>query len=148
MHLTLRFAGDLSAREADEFAAALDDVRAAPFSFRIRGAGAFGGGAPNVLYAAIEPNPSLDALQRQNDRAARTAGLSPDPRPFRPHITLARLRHGRPAPVARFLEECGDLSFDPIPVTRFVLMSARPGNGGGPYAVEEVYDFVRHAVSP
>ncbi len=141
MHLTLRFVGDVTDREADDFARALDDVRAGSFEIRVSGAGAFGGHSPTVIYANVEHGDALDALRRQHERAARAVGFAPEAKPFKPHITLARLRHVRAAPVARFLEECGDLRLGPILVTRFALMSARPGTGGGPYAIEETYDL-------
>ena len=43
--------------------------------------------------------------------------------------------------MARFLEENGDLRMEPFTVRRFVLLSARPGSGGGPYVVEAAYPF-------
>jgi 2'-5' RNA ligase len=49
------------------------------------------------------------------------------------------MRGARQREVARFLEENGALRTEPFTVRRFVLMSARPGSGGGPYAVEEAY---------
>jgi RNA 2',3'-cyclic 3'-phosphodiesterase len=139
MHITLRFAGDIDGRTADELADLLADATAAPFTVRIAGTGAFGGRDPRVLWAGVEAGPELDALYRANERAARSAGLEPDPRNFTPHVTLARMRGVRQAAVARFLEENGDLSLEPFMVTRFVLLSARPGSGGGPYGVEAEY---------
>lgn len=141
MHITLRFAGDIDGRTADEFADLLADVSAEPFAAAIAGAGAFGGRDPRVLWAGVEADPGLEALYRANERAARTAGLEPDPRDFRPHITLARMRGARQHAVARFLQEIGDLRMEPFMVTRFVLLSARPGSGGPPYAVEAAYPF-------
>ena len=141
MHITLRFVGDIDGRTADDFADALADVHARPFSLTVHGAGAFGGREPRVLWAGISAPPELDALYRAHERAARAAGLEPDPRDFRPHVTLARLRRTRPQAVARFLEENGDLRMEPFTVRRFVLLSARPGSGGGPYVVEAAYPF-------
>lgn len=139
MHITLRFAGDIDGRTADDFADLLTDVSGAPFQVSIAGAGAFGGRDPRVLWAGVETGPELDALYRANERAARAAGLDHDPRDFRPHVTLARLRGARQGTVARFLEENGDLRLEPFMVTRFVLLSARPGSGGPPYGVEATY---------
>ncbi len=51
-------------------------------------------------------------------------------------MTLARMRGGRQQAVARFLAENGGLHTQPFTATRFVLLSARPGSGGGPYVVE------------
>ena len=98
MHITLRFAGDIDGRTADDFADLLAEVSGGPFQVSIAGAGAFGGRDPRVLWAGVETGPELDALYRANERAARAAGLDPDPRDFRPHVTLARMRgarHGR-----------------------------------------------------
>jgi 2'-5' RNA ligase len=141
MHITLRFVGDVDGRTADDFADALADVPAHPFSVTIEGTGAFGGREPRVLWAGVSAGPELDALYRGHERAARASGLEPDPRDFRPHVTLARLRRTRPQAVARFLEENGALRVEPFTVTRFVLLSARPGSGGGPYVVEAAYPF-------
>jgi 2'-5' RNA ligase len=141
MHITLRFAGDIDGRTADEFASLLAGVRARPFAVSIQGVGAFGGREPKVLWAGVEAGEDLDALYRANERAARGAGLEPEGRAFKAHVTLARMRGGRQQAVARFLEENGALRTEPFIATRFVLLSARPGSGGGPYAVEAEYPF-------
>jgi RNA 2',3'-cyclic 3'-phosphodiesterase len=141
MHITLRFAGDIDGRTADDFADHLAAISAAPFPASIVGAGAFGGRDPRVLWAGVEPSPQLEALHRANERAARAAGLEADPRAFKPHVTLARMRGVRQGAVAQFLGEFGDLHMEPFTVTRFVLLSARPGSGGPPYGIEAEYPF-------
>src|SRR5688572_5462816 len=80
MHITLRFAGDIDGRTADEFADQLAEVSVKPFTVSIGGGGAFGGRDPRVLWAGVEAGPQLDSLYRANERAARAAGLEPDPR--------------------------------------------------------------------
>ena len=141
MHITLRFAGDIDERTADEFADQLAQIHAEPFPVSIQGVGAFGGRDPRLLWAGVDAGEPLAALYRANERAARAAGLDPDPRSFKPHVTLARLRGARHHAVARFLEENGGLRIQPFLVSRFMLLSARPGTGGGPYAVEADYPF-------
>ena len=141
MHITLRFAGDIDGRTADELADQLADVAMRPFMVSIAGAGAFGGRDPRVLWAGVELSPELDALHRANERVARAAGLELDPRGFKPHVTLARMRGVRQKAVAQFLGEYGDLRLEPFEVSRFVLLSARPGSGGPPYGIEAEYPF-------
>lgn len=141
MHITLRFAGDIDGRTADDFADHLADISATPFTVSIVGAGAFGGRDPRVLWAGVEGGAELEALYRANERAARAVGLEADPRGFKPHVTLARMRGARQSAVAQFLEAYGDLRLEPFTVTRFVLLSARPGSGGPPYGIEAEYPF-------
>lgn len=138
-HITLRFAGDIDNRMADEFAGFLDEIAVDAFQMRISGLGSFGGRAPRVIWAGVDGGEPLSVLQRAHERAARSAGLEPNSETFKPHVTLARLRGTRPEAVARFLGSRGGLRLDPFVVDRFVLFSARPGSGGGPYVVEQTY---------
>src|SRR5262245_32795118 len=85
MHITLRFAGDIDGRTADDLADLLADASVSPFTVSIVGGGAFGGRDPHSLWVGVEAGPELDALYRANERAARVAGLDADPRDFRPH---------------------------------------------------------------
>lgn len=141
MHITVRFFGDMDGRTADELADALADIHATPFTVTIAGVGAFGGRDARVLWAGVTGGSAHQALYRAHDRAARTVGLEPEGREYRPHVTLARLRGARAPAIARFLEENGDLRMEPFVATRVVLLSARPGSGGPPYATEAVYSF-------
>ncbi len=139
MHITLRFAGDVDNRQADELVSFLDGVEMAPFQIMIREVGAFGGRDPRVIWAGVEANPELDLLQRAVERACRSAGLAPEPRAFKAHVTLARLRGAKADVVARFLGSRGSLAIGPITVDRFALFSSRPHVGGGPYVVENEF---------
>jgi 2'-5' RNA ligase len=138
-HVTLRFIGDIDPPTAEDAAAAFAKIRARPFFARINGLGSFGGRKPRALWAAVEGGPDLGALYKANESAARAAGLPPETRKFIPHVTLARLNGQSPQRVAAYLEEKGGFSTLPFDVDRFVLYSSRPGTGGGPYVIEEVY---------
>jgi 2'-5' RNA ligase len=78
-------------------------------------------------------------LRRANERAAREAGLPPEGRNFKPHVTLARLRGARADAVAAYLERQGGIGPESFMVSRFVLYSSRNSVGGGPYVVEAAY---------
>ena len=138
-HLTLRFAGDISEAEADNFAGALAEIRFDSFELEISGLGSFGGNKPRALWAGVKASASLDLLQKAHERAARAAGLPPEARNFSPHVTLARLRNIKPRAVADYLARHGGFFSTPFTVTRFILFSSRPNQGGGPYLVEEGY---------
>lgn len=138
-HLTLRFAGDIDNASAREFAAALADIECDGFEISLQGVGAFGGGDPSAVWAGVAPSQELEALARAHEKAARRAGLPPEKRPFKPHVTLARLKYSNPEAVARYLTRYGGYRSEPFFVVRTVLMSSRPSVGGGPYAVEDSF---------
>ena len=139
LHLTLRFAGDIDNRTADELADRLAAIDISTFEMRLSGLGAFGGRDPRNLWVDVEAGPELEALARANERAARAAGLPPETRQFKPHVTFARLRNSRDEVLARYLERNGAFRSEPFRVTRFVLFSSKPQVGGGPYVVEEAF---------
>ena len=139
LHLTLRFVGDIEKRAAHEFADGLAAIDLDVFELRLSGLGVYGGNDPQVLWAGVEVSGPLMALARANERAARAAGLAPEGRAYKPHVTIARLRHTQPGEVARLLERLGAFRTHPFMVERFVLFSSRPHIGGGPYVIEDSF---------
>jgi RNA 2',3'-cyclic 3'-phosphodiesterase len=138
-HITMRFVGDISDTEANQFADALASVSFDSFEIELSGLGSFGGNKPRAIWAGVKPSPALQLLQKGHERAARLAGLPPETRNFVPHITLARLRNVSPYAAAEYLAGYGGFVSAPFEVNRFVLFSSRPNQGGGPYIVEGDY---------
>lgn len=136
-HITLRFMGDIGNAEARELVANLARIEPDGFELRLSGLGAFGGDDPRSIYAAVVPSPKLEELARAHEKAARNAGLPPDTRAFKPHVTLARLKHSNAGVVADFLSRYSGYRSEPFFVTRTLLMSSRPSVGGGPYGIED-----------
>ena len=130
-HLTLRFAGDVDGATARDFTNALGEVLVSPFELKLNGLDSFGGNKPRTIFAGVAPSPELQALQHAHEGAARVAGLPPERRNFKPHVTIARLRGTRPDAVAGYLQNAGLIS-ESFTVTRFVLYSSRDSVGGGP----------------
>lgn len=94
LHLTLRFLGPTL---DDRIEPAIGALRAAahgrpPFDVAIGGAGTFPPGRrPRALWLDIRAGDAdLSGLALAVDRALEDAGWSLDPKPFRPHLTLAR----------------------------------------------------------
>ncbi len=99
LHLTLRFIGEvdrgLETPLAREIAAAVAELPG--FSIRLRAAGVFPSHRrARVLWVGVEETPALAVLQRSVEEALVRAGVAPDPRPFRPHVTVGRIRAPRP----------------------------------------------------
>ncbi|MEM7191527.1 MAG: RNA 2',3'-cyclic phosphodiesterase [Pseudomonadota bacterium] len=139
-HVTLRFVGDVDGVTARDFTEALGQLVAAPFDLKLSGLDSFGGNKPRAIFASIAPSSDLTALQLAHDGAARMAGLPPEKRNFKPHVSLARLRGARPDMVAAYMQNAGLIS-ETLTVKRFVLYSSRDSVGGGPYVIEAAYDL-------
>ncbi len=115
LHLTLRFLGPT----VDDRVAAAIDVTGqvatghAPFDVSIGGAGTFPPvGRPRALWLGVRDGATeLANLAASVDRSLVSAGWDLDPKPFRPHLTLAR-SDGVPAGAAigaRLVELAADL---------------------------------------
>ena len=142
-HLTLRFAGDIDDVQADDFAVALSEIRHEPVPIELGGLDAFGGARPRALIIKVKASDGLMSLQDDHEKAARRAGLTPEPRKFTPHITLARMRSGSqkshaPA-VADWISMQALIPAQHFTAERFVVWSARESKGGGPYAEVAAY---------
>ncbi len=138
-HLTLRFIGDIDGATARDISAALEQIRRPPFTVTLEGLDFFGGGRPRAIIAKAKPAAPLVELQAEQERLIRRIGISPEPRKFTPHITLARLRDASAAAVAAYLTARGFFFSRRFEATRFVLFSSRAATGGGPYLVEAAY---------
>ncbi len=138
-HLTLRFVGDVDGTTADRISDILGAVDRPSFELQLTGLGAFGGRRPRTIFAQVRTNAALRELQAEQERLFQRLGLPPESRKFTPHVTLARLRNGRPQEVADYLALRGGFTGPPFAVSRFVLFSSRDSVGGGPYIVEQAY---------
>lgn len=140
-HITLRFIGDIDSRTAEHIADSLEDVLLPPFELQLAGIGAFGARKPHSVWAGVEGPQTLTLLHNWHERLAQMAGLPPEGRKFRPHVTLARMK---PAAVdrddlARYIARNNLFRAGPFRVESFALFSARESTGGGPYVVEAEY---------
>jgi len=133
LHLTLAFLGDVDRRAEQDLADALAAVESPPFELAVRGVGHFERkGRPSALWAGIGPSEPLDRLQRRVVAACRRAGLEPDRKAFRPHVTLARLGRSSP-PAGRWLAAHGTLAAGPWEVDEFALYESRLTPAGAQY---------------
>ena len=72
----------------------------------------------------------------------RRAGLKPDTRAYRPHVTLAYLRHADPAQAAHWVQANSLLKSPPIPIDRFGLYSSHQTKDGSAYRLEAEYPLI------
>jgi len=101
LHLTLAFLGarEAGALPALEACASSVALRHGPLELTTAALGAFPGSrAARVFWLGLAPAPALDDLVADLRNTLAAAGEGFDPRPFRPHLTLARFRPARPVP--------------------------------------------------
>ena len=135
LHLTLRFIGEVDARTGDDIVAALAGLHVAPFDIALSGVGSFAHkGRVDTLWAGITPHEALASLHKKIDHAIVRAGLPPESRAYRPHITLAR---GRMGSVDAFLNVNATMTSPPFTVSHFGLYESTLGNGGARYTLVE-----------
>lgn len=94
LHLTLRFLGHLEPSTLERVRRRLLGVRGAPFTLALDRRGTFGShSAPRVVWLSLgEGIEECRALAGALEAACQTAGMEPEPRGFRAHVTLARQR--------------------------------------------------------
>ena len=105
-HLTLKFLGDVEEASAPRLVDAAERAAARhqPLQMHVREVGAF----PNfrrarVVWIGVEQEPRLELVHHDLELACADAGFEVEGRPFRPHITLARVRAPLPAERLRAL---------------------------------------------
>lgn len=129
LHLTIRFIGE----EGPEVVEGLSRILPSqlegipPFTVSFRGFGCF----PNpkrarILWVGVDPVPeNLRRLERVGEAAVQELGVEPERRPFRPHLTIARLkRRGRDPAVEKVVPATSDRVFGELSVTELVLFES------------------------
>jgi 2'-5' RNA ligase len=93
LHLTLAFLGEVDRHGLEAATDALATLIAPPLHLSLAQFGTFDTGRPDrtgTLWIGVGPIDALAILAQQTRTALRRANLTPDPRKFTPHITLAR----------------------------------------------------------
>lgn len=132
LHLTLRFFGEIEEPVAEDLDAAIDAAVSpiAPFSLRLKGAGAFGGADPHAVWIGVEePAGEVTRLAEACERAARAVGLKSETRKFTPHVTLAKTRGTDLERVMAFQTRCALFESRVFEVPGFGLYSSRVRTG-------------------
>ncbi len=136
LHVTLRFIGEVERPQAEDIAAALGHIAAPVPQVALSGVGSFGrGNRPDALWAGIAPAAPLAALHAKVERACVMAGLSPDRRAYRPHVTVARLpRSASGGPnVAAWLARHAGLTSEPFAMPHLGLYRSYLGRDRASY---------------
>ncbi len=140
LHVTLRFFGETSEPTAVDLDGELAVIAGRPFELQLAGVGSFGDGRDvRAVWAGVAESEPLRTLAGRCEAAARRAGLKPERRAYRPHVTLAYLKHADPGRVAAWVQGNNLLKSPPFDVDRFGLYSSWLSSEGSRYELEREY---------
>jgi 2'-5' RNA ligase len=139
-HITLQFLGSTTPQQYECVRNQLRERRHPAFDIQLGGVDAFD--RAGVLFVAVRVTSHLLALQQSVTAATAPCGFTPEDRPYRPHITLAR-RKGRTA--GRELRNL-KLQIQPPKLLSFtaetlILYESIPAPGGSRYEIREHFPF-------
>lgn len=101
IHLTLRFLGEIDPSGLDDLTQAVSAAAAkfAPFDLTVESLGFFGSQKrPRVVWLSLSASPQLSALAAEVESAVAEAGFGRADKPFKAHLTLARMKRPPASP--------------------------------------------------
>jgi 2'-5' RNA ligase len=136
LHLTMKFFGEVPPGRLEVIQEA---VRGAvpgtgELPLQLGGVGAFpSGDRPRIIWVGLDAPPALELLQDRLERRAEAIGFPPEGSPFRPHVTLARVREGHRLPNGALESLEGE--YEPVGflVSELVLYESVLGRDGPRY---------------
>ena len=144
LHLNLKFLGDISGPEASEAGARLGKLALKGADVAVRGVGAFPVvNRPRVVWAGVAQEHEQLVLPIAQGVISALEGIGErDDRPFRPHITLGRVRSPRNSrALAEFLQKNSRREFGSFHLKEIKLKSSTLTTNGPVYRDEGVYSL-------
>jgi 2'-5' RNA ligase len=137
IHLTLRFLGEVEEEGLVVMKQVCAEIAAdfAPFMLTLNGVGAFPNfRQPRVLWAGLAGEIKIAAqLQKRLEERVDSLGFKPDDKPFKPHLTVGRVKSGKNARQAAALAEIYQLPALSFEVSEIVLMRSELHASGARY---------------
>jgi 2'-5' RNA ligase len=136
VHLTVKFFGEVPPGRLEVIEEA---VRAAvpgtgALPLRLAEIGAFPDPRrPRIIWVGLEAPPALELLQDRLERLAEAIGFPPEGIPFRPHVTLARVREGQRLPPGALESLAGQYELVSFLASELVLYESVLDRGGPRY---------------
>ena len=129
IHLTVKFLGDVADDRLGTVCEKTSSVagRISSFSLTVAGTGCFPPKGPaRVVWAGIaEPPEALIEGQARLERAFAALGFAPEHRPYRPHLTIGRVRDaGASRRIRPAVEAQGDFAGGSFVVNELVLFQS------------------------
>ena len=94
-HLTLAFLGQLDSTQVVDATEAVQQIRHTPIYLKLTAIERFPDSQSRIITALPEPSSQLRSLHHQLQQALEQQGFPGMTRPFRPHVTLARMKYNK-----------------------------------------------------
>ncbi len=133
LHITLKFLGSIPRHCCDDIGKVLQEVCGSEpaVELELRGLGAFPHARrPSVIWAGVKPGEPLVRMAAGLEEWLETLGFTREDRPFRPHLTLARIRHRPPRELAELLDRSAEVTYGSAVVSKVTLFESILEPGG------------------
>ena len=127
LHLTLRFFGETTQEDLEKIKVSMLSVKRIqqPFAVEVKSLGAFPSPRrPRVLWLGLPPRMPLQELYESCQGELEKHGLSPEQRPFAPHLTIGRIRQ-QGSDLSALTDSYATYGCGELPISRIVLFESR-----------------------
>jgi len=147
IHLTVKFFGNIEEEQIADISSVMEEVAAqkSPFTLSVKGLGAFPSTRnPRVIWLGLHGwEENLLPLQQEIETRLKTMGFAPEERPYRPHLTLGRVKSlKRRGDLADLIEKDRDVDLGPFVVDRIVLFRSDLRPTGPIYTPLTIREFL------
>jgi 2'-5' RNA ligase len=128
IHITLAFLGDTEDDQIRIISETMKDKCEGfgKFELIIKGSGVFKSiNDPRVIWAGIEPSEKFNCLNGLIKSGLKIAGIRLEERPFRPHLTLGRIKHLKEVnKLKELIEKYSEHEIRKVPVSEIILFES------------------------
>jgi 2'-5' RNA ligase len=144
LHVTLKFIGEVVPEKVAAIRTGLAAVRSGrEVTIEFRGVGFFPNEkSPRVFWAGMNASPNLKTIAFDIDNATQKLGISPEQRPFLPHLTLARFQPPPlPEKLCAAMQANAARDFGSLRTNQFHLIESKLKPSGAEYTTLESFSF-------
>jgi len=145
LHITTKFIGAWPEERLGELRAALGTIPPRPaIPIKLDGLGWFPNPhQPRILWVRVDAPPSLAGLARETEERLEDLGVGREDRPYRPHLTLARIEDRKVdlAPLRQAIAGLPSADLGEFEAGAFHLYLSQPEPGGSRYTKLAEFPF-------
>ncbi len=140
-HITLQFLGDTETSDIKNINYCIEEItkKFNPFTLKVGGPGVFKNMSnPRVFWLDIQTSSTIGELKMQLDKSIEIFGYKPDSRPFKPHLTIGRIKNIKDTEnLSHIIERYKNAIFQEIVIDHVVFYESILKKEGPEYVVLE-----------